>query len=358
MVKLDNSDFQQLVGTLQGQQLMQDARSRRQLLAMAGLETVAPQIDLEGAPFVVTANIITFLAQYGRLTYDNEALGLFLNTVKTFVGVDQQETLGGIIDKYGMMVPIAPNQPVKDWQSPTTGMQVVEKVFGENTLRPIAFLARGLETARSVVFIGVNSGGKRWSGTGFMAAPNLVVTNHHVVTSADLLEGVNVKFNYQENFRGEAEPTKVFDAKAGGLFHANQTLDYAVFEVEGAPGAEWGFLPMAPRNITVGERINIIQHPYGQPKQITIQNNFVEFVGGNVLQYVTATNPGSSGSPVLNDSWQVVGLHHAGGNIPEPTTGQFYNRNEGILISKILADLPDAIRQVVDQAAGPAIASG
>jgi V8-like Glu-specific endopeptidase len=78
----------------------------------------------------------------------------------------------------------------------------------------------------------------------------------------------------------------------------------------------------------------------------------VEYIGGNVLQYVTSTNPGSSGSPVFNDEWQVVGLHHAGGQIPEPTTGRTYGRNEGILIQRILADLPSDLRQRVDEAAG------
>src|SRR5205823_431544 len=100
--------------------------------------------------------------------------------------------------------------------------------------------------------------------------------------------------------------------------------------------------------IKTGDHINIIQHPEGRPKQISIQNNLVEYVGGDVLQYVTSTSPGSSGSPVFNDGWQVVGLHHAGGYITEPTTGKHYNRNEGKLIQNILADMPAAIRQSVE----------
>lgn len=125
-----------------------------------------------------------------------------------------------------------------------------------------------------------------------------------------------------------------------------------MFELEGEPGAKWGHLPLRKRDCRPGERVNIVQHPFGQPKQISIQNNLVEYVGGDVIQYVTSTNPGSSGSPVLNDQWQVVGLHHSGGNLPEPTTGQYYNRNEGILIAQILADLPPGIREEIDAAAG------
>ena len=82
-----------------------------------------------------------------------------------------------------------------------------------------------------------------------------------------------------------------------------------------------------------------------------MQNNFVQYVGGNVVQYVTSTLPGSSGSPVLNDNWEVVALHHAGGTIREPTTQQSYFRNEGILIGSILTDLPLNVREVVQAAA-------
>lgn len=55
---------------------------------------------------------------------------------------------------------------------------------------------------------------------------------------------------------------------------------------------------------------------------------------------------GSSGSPVLNDAWEVVALHHAGGDISEPTTQRRYFRNEGILINKILANLPPELQEL------------
>jgi len=94
--------------------------------------------------------------------------------------------------------------------------------------------------------------------------------------------------------------------------------------------------------------VNIIQHPAGRPKEISFQSNFVEYTGGNVVQYVTSTLNGSSGSPVFNDGWEVVALHHAGGNIPEPTTQKRYFRNEGILAEKILFDLPPKIREMLN----------
>jgi V8-like Glu-specific endopeptidase len=352
MIQLETTDLQWLITTLQFNELMKDADSRREALRTAGLARLLPVLDLSGAPLVATSKIVNFLATYGRLSYENEALGLFLNTMKIALGVTEQDTVDQLLLKYNMMEPIATPKAIDDWKAPATASTVVEKIFGENTLRPIAFLAQGLKTSRAVTLISVRHGSQRWSGTGFMIAPGLLMTNHHVVSESNMLPGVLARFNYQEDFEGQAQPTQEYKAVPTGAFQANETLDYCILEVEQEPGTEWGWLPLQEREVRRGERINIIQHPNGQPKQISMQNNLVEYIGGNVLQYVTSTNPGSSGSPVFNDEWQVVGLHHAGGQIPEPTTGRTYGRNEGILIQRILADLPSDLRQRVDEAAG------
>jgi V8-like Glu-specific endopeptidase len=70
-----------------------------------------------------------------------------------------------------------------------------------------------------------------------------------------------------------------------------------------------------------------------------LQNNFVEYVDENVVQYTTTTEPGSSGAPVLNEALEVVAVHHAGGQLPEPTSKRRYLRNEGIRMSAILDEL-------------------
>ncbi len=92
--------------------------------------------------------------------------------------------------------------------------------------------------------------------------------------------------------------------------------------------------------IAKGEDIIIIQHPGGMPKQIALTDNEVMYVDDSVLQYLTDTMPGSSGSPVFNDKWQLVGLHHSGGWIPEPSTGSTHFRNEGIRITAVRDDMP------------------
>ncbi|NEP89029.1 MAG: trypsin-like peptidase domain-containing protein [Okeania sp. SIO2C2] len=185
------------------------------------------------------------------------------------------------------------------------------------------------------------------SGTGFLVTPNLVLTNNHVLPNSELVKNTLFRFNYEEDFQGKAQQVSEYQGKIGGIFHTNEALDYTLVEISGQPGKECGYLPLASRDVRVDQRVNIIQHPAGQPKQISLQNNFVQYVDKNIVQYITSTMPGSSGSPVFNNNWEVVALHHAGGNIPEPATGKKYYRNEGIWIGSILRDLPEELKKLL-----------
>ena len=92
-----------------------------------------------------------------------------------------------------------------------------------------------------------------------------------------------------------------------------------------------------------GDNANIVQHPEGGYKKVTIQENEVLQDTGVIIHYASDTLGGSSGAPVFNNRWEVIALHHAskkadGLTLPDRATPPDFV-NEGIKISAIAADI-------------------
>lgn len=344
MVNLKTEDRRQLIDALVKIPILGTYRGRRLILENAGLSKLLPLIDLEGSPYLVVSEIVGSLSNYNHIAYGHEALGQFINIlIEHHIGIDEEKILTRLLREYSLMVP-AVSRRLNEGAGNYNQQAVQEKIIGENTLRPISFLSRGFSVGRSVVFIDV---GGRWAGTGFLIAPDLVLTACHILPDKYTLSQAIFRFNYQLDFLGCAETFADYHALPDGLYTCNSTLDYAIVQLDGYAGDTWGWLPIRELNVETGERVNIIQHPGAQPKQVSIQNNFVTCVDKRIVQYLTPTLPGSSGSPVFNDSWEVVALHRGGGNLPEPGTGRYNFVNEGVLSRAVLIDLPDDLKRRV-----------
>ena len=221
-------------------------------------------------------------------------------------------------------LPVAPTQPSDE--SVTVSMVKQEKIVGINNLKQISWVARGLECARSVCRVLTPSG----LGTGFLVAPDLIMTNHHVIPSAEVAGQTRVEFNYQLGFDGSFERACRYGLDPE-RFCTDAELDYTLVKVleaaQNPPLKQWGYLKLNPSADPVsGEHVSIIQHPNGGLKQIVMTANQVVGIGSPYLWYTTDTMEGSSGSPVFSDLWQVIALHHAAA-----TNGY----NEGVLISHL-----------------------
>jgi V8-like Glu-specific endopeptidase len=193
----------------------------------------------------------------------------------------------------------------------------LERVLDTNDLMGLRFFEQGLRVARAVgrVHIGGGSGDSEGFGTGFLVAPRLLLTNHHVLGDANQARHSKVEFNFQEAASGELQATQCFALNPQELFLTDPELDYSLVAVVDDGGlAAYGWLPLIEDTgkLLVGETVNIIQHPNGEPKQLAIRNNQVVDELELFLHYRTDTDPGSSGSPVFNDQWEVVALHHSG----------------------------------------------
>ena len=85
------------------------------------------------------------------------------------------------------------------------------------------------------------------------------------------------------------------------------------------------------------DRVYIIGHPKGDELAYSLQNNFLLGLNAERIHYRSPTEPGSSGSPLFNDEWELIGIHHGGGeDMPQlENPGTEYEANEGIPVGAI-----------------------
>lgn len=218
--------------------------------------------------------------------------------------------------------------------------------------QPASFLSEGATVRRAVAYVEASFGTVSTTGSGFMISPRLFITNQHVIPNAKAAFGATITFDRELDEMGRPRPVTSFTLDPGtfALFSDEVNLDYAVIAVGNrlsGPGTleEFGYCPLsnAPDKHVVGMSTNIIQHPLGQRKLISIRNNLLVVRTATTLLYETDTQVGSSGSPVFNDDWEVVALHHYG----EPFLREVDDNgkpvpaevNEGIRISALVEDL-------------------
>ena len=226
----------------------------------------------------------------------------------------------------------------------------LERIINESDLLPASFLVHGANVQRSVARVVLTEAfgdfppGTGW-GTGSLVSPSLFMTNNHVIPNMEFAKTVKLQFNYQ--FGTELPPQDYF-VNPNGTFRTNANLDYTILRLKKAPtveggnatsaGETWGWnqLNDSPQ-YHQEQHFNIIQHPQGRRKEVALQDNKIAKLFANVVRYETDTEPASSGSPVFDNSWKLVALHHAGGD-KDPNTGEWLN-NQGIRIDRIVEDL-------------------
>lgn len=225
------------------------------------------------------------------------------------------------------------------WKTQETP-ETLEKIMGkQSTLLPISFLEVGVQRALSVARIKRSDG---LLGTGFLTNDSLLVTNNHVLENERIAKSAIAQFGYQQSATGLDMQSTDLELDPDSGFATSEGDDWSLVRVEGDPNAKWGALELQEGGTKQFDRVNIIQHPGGGPKQIALYHNVVAYADDKRIQYLTDTLPGSSGSPVFDSDWNLVALHHSGGWIKEPGTKSQVYRNEGINIKLVREGLEAA----------------
>jgi V8-like Glu-specific endopeptidase len=397
-----------LAGTLAGLYDFTDlgATGIRVFLEGAGLKRFVSGMNLSLPPRVVAADLIGRVEPFGDLPErpNYHALGALLDAVLNVgeLPQDQARFVASLIVRYSLVYdpdyirstrqryditgeparepetshappPLAPGQTPEgpEFSAAIPDEAALERVINsEDNFLDLYMLYGALYSSLAICRIERPQG--RALGTGFLVNKDILMTNQHVLRDQDYLEDAVARFNYRVDASGVAGEGRLlrFDPD---FYHASPSadLDFALVRLTEKPlegmssgddisdlskeqlvlrGKHAGYLTLAPREIKEHERVNVIQHPDGDPLKVVLTQNYVVAdMTGTRVHYIADTKPGSSGSPVFNERWDVVAIHHSGGPYPPESIREaakkawkgHFRFNEGVPMRAILKAFSD-----------------
>lgn len=219
-----------------------------------------------------------------------------------------------------------------------------------------------------------NDNGKIIPGTGFLVGPNKVLTNYHVISpiieKENILKKIKFRFDYEKSLDSDEfnmgteygidqgnpiavrSPFSKYDKDGEedlNIDYPEDQCDYIILNLNEDVGKmpyginsqnvlkdqERGWIPLKSYDDEDNTNILILQHPEGQSQKLAI--GLDKLLGFSKekrrIRYNVNTLPGSSGSPVFDANFKLMGLHNMGDPRYVPKF------NQGIHINTILKDL-------------------
>ena len=145
------------------------------------------------------------------------------------------------------------------------------------------------------------------SGSGFIISNDgYIVTNNHVVAGSSTIE---VFFNNND---------KSIPAQ---LIAKSECLDLALLKIR---GSEYNYFEFDTEETVIGTEIRAAGYPLGD-KQFTLTDGIVSKVSADSVQtwayvqesfeHTAIINPGSSGGPIFDDNFKILGVSYAGNSL-------------------------------------------
>lgn len=160
-------------------------------------------------------------------------------------------------------------------------------------------------------------------GTGVLVGGNLLLTCNHIFSKTQVKQAW-VRFNFKTGkFPLDID---LFKLDLNFLKHSHRQ-DFALVKIQG----EIQQKIINPNNTPLEreQSIRLIHHPQGKPIEISEEGKITQ-VGEDYLYHNLKTAEGSSGAPIVNRQWQLIGIHR--GN-PEINQGR-------LIVSEIMEGIP------------------
>jgi hypothetical protein len=240
-------------------------------------------------------------------------------------------------------------------QEPPPDKKSYEKVFGADSFQTYEWYKIGIARCRAVARIGrVASQGH---GTGFLikgaelhknyGSELLLLTNAHVVSDDPQVIAKYGSLRPNDAIvTFEALDKKIYKVARLLWTSPPHELDATVLQLDKAVN-DPDIYPLAEilPDIESSARVYIIGHPAGGTLSFSLQDNalLAHKDPPGKIHYRTPTVGGSSGSPVFNRNWDLIGLHHSGDmTMPMLDGTGTYQANEGIWIRAIIKAIAES----------------
>lgn len=222
----------------------------------------------------------------------------------------------------------------------------LEKIINGDTLQDISWLEKGVVLAKSICRVCLKRDNKIYYGTGFII-DDYLFTNNHVLKSIDDCQNAFIELNYETDIDGKLKATQSINFDPIGYFITDIVLDITIVKLETNPYV-FEDLTLSKRIPKTGEFISIIQHPQGGPKKIVTQGSQITNKYEFRVQYTSDTMRGSSGSPVFDRNWNIIAIHHKGGDLEIDNLGRKKFINQGVMINDIYLKLKGRLPLTID----------
>ena len=161
-------------------------------------------------------------------------------------------------------------------------------------------------------------------GTGFLVAPQTIMTNYHVIPEPEKARSLTARFlDFGADYSHKSFAIK-FDSSLDAFATGgnSRTGDWTLIRLSRPIPSKIAIEPIDidldfPPEVNKTEAVEIIQYPANAKAKIARDNVFIyelfpsDHRRAGMMWYTASTMRGSSGSPVFNSLHQLVGIHHA-----------------------------------------------